>query len=397
MAERSDDPAPAAGNDVQETVIARVMTSTSMDKHPTAFYTTGLPVLQVALNVDAMTRHLAPWLASLVPPGHTPVVGYAKLIAYKQGNRGLIHYEVTSREGGPRRLVFGKLYPAANQAERVEATMRPLWAGVIGGRTDVGIPQPLGVIPDLSMLVYLPAEGRFLDEVILEDEAVRYMDLAGTWLGLLHQSRLPLERRFQPATEIANLHAWAALIGHKYPDQTEDALRISQLPQDALPNLGFAAEAPIHKDFHYGHIVVGDGLKIIDFDEMRLGDPNFDLAHFCANLYLLAQRKNMPPRRCAELQSVFVRAYARQTGWTANPRFVYFYGYTCLKIAKQLCTRRGLRPRPEGEEQYRQLRLMVAHGLAALGYDVGRQMSGTFATLIMSAPGALRPDGAAEK
>ena len=59
--------------------------------------------------------------------------------------------------------------------------------------------------------------------------------------------------------------------------------------------MAFETQSPIHKDFHYGHIVVDGGLKVIDFDEMRLGDPNFDLAHFCANLHLLAYRLNNSP------------------------------------------------------------------------------------------------------
>src|SRR5205823_442280 len=121
-------------------------------------------------------------------------------------------------------------------------------------------------------------------DAIASDQALRYMELAGEWLGTLHIHPLPLERHFRLATEMVNIQAWAALIGHKYPDQAEAALRISQHLQDHFNEMEFETQSPIHKDFHYGHIVVNGGLKVIDFDEMRLGDPNFDLAHFCANL-----------------------------------------------------------------------------------------------------------------
>ena len=40
---------------LRETGVAEVMTSTKVDKHPTAFTATGLPILQVALNVRQMT------------------------------------------------------------------------------------------------------------------------------------------------------------------------------------------------------------------------------------------------------------------------------------------------------------------------------------------------------
>ena len=96
---------------MRETGVVNVMTSTSIHKHPTAFFNTRLPVLEVALDTAQMTAHLEPLLATLARPGHTPSVTYAKLIAYKQGNRGLISYEVSGTVYGDTCVVFGKLYP----------------------------------------------------------------------------------------------------------------------------------------------------------------------------------------------------------------------------------------------------------------------------------------------
>lgn len=386
MAERPDDQAPPENKDIRETAIARAMTSTSIHKHPTAFFNTRLPVLEIALSTELMTANLAPVLLPLARDGATPAVAYAKLLAYKQGNRGLIQYEVTGTDKGERCIVFGKLFPELSQATRVYETMRALWDDVFASDRQLGLPQPLGYIPDLSMLVYIPVEGRFLDEVIGGDEALLAMNLAGRWLGTLHSHRLPLDRQFRIATELVNLQAWAALIGHKYPDEAEAAARIAKHLKECAGELRFEMEVPIHKDFHYGHIVFDGGLKIIDFDEVRLGDPNFDLAHFCANLHLLAYRKDNSPFTFSALQSMFLGAYAGLTGWTSNERFVYFYAYTCLKIAKQLCSMRGLRPRPEGEEQHRQVRLMLEQGLASLPRETAKKLSGKFATMIVEAP-----------
>jgi hypothetical protein len=392
MAQQPDEPGTPPATDMRETSVARVMTSTSIDKHPTAFAITGLPILQVAVDVAKMNGHLGPMLQPLAQPGYTPSVTYAKLLAYKQGNRGLIQYEVagTSSRGG---LVLGKLYPDVSQAARVYTVMRSLWDDVFHGSGEVSIPQPLGYVPELSMLVYVPAEGQFLDQVILGGDALRYMNLAAVWLGTLHRAYLPLERHFQIAVELVNLQAWAALIGHHYPQEAEAATAISRHLQDSAGALELALDVPMHKDFHYGHIIADRGLKIIDFDEMRLGDPNFDLAHFCANLHLLAYRKTGVPAAFSAHQSVFLKAYARHTGWTPNRCFVFFYAYTCLKIAKQLCTRRGLRPRPDGEECDRQVRLMLEQGQEALSHDPPRELSGKFATLTMAAL-RLQPPGA---
>jgi hypothetical protein len=143
---------------------------------------------------------------------------------------------------------------------------------------------------------------------------------------------------------------------------------------DRGADLHFDTRVPIHKDFHYEHILVNGSLKVIDFDEMRLGDPNFDLAHFCANFYLLAYRKNKRPAQFVKLQDRFFDSYKSLTGWKLDERFMYFYAYTCLKIAKQLCKLRGPRPWPEGEEQHGQVWLMLEQGLTVLSQNRGAQI-----------------------
>jgi hypothetical protein len=120
---------------------------------------------------------------------------------------------------------------------------------------------------------------------------------------------------------------------------------------------------------------VNGGLKVFDFDEMRLGDPNFDLAHFCANFYLLAYRNHKHTPQFSALQSRFFDAYSQRTGWQLGERFLFFYIYSCLKIAKQLCKLRGPRPWPEGEEQHAQVWLMLEQGLATLSYARSRRLN----------------------
>ena len=100
---------------------------------------------------------------------------------------------------------------------------------------------------------------------------------------------------------------------------------------------------------------------------MRLGDPAYDVAHFCAHLRLLATRITGDPASYADLEAAFMATYAEQAGAPNEAPFSWFAAYTCLKIAKQLCTTRGVRPRPDGDEQRRQVAVMLAQGLAYRG------------------------------
>ncbi len=338
------------------------MTSTSVGKHPTALHLTGLPILQVALNVQRMTDKLAPLLEALAGPDGPPPVTYARLLAYKQGNRGTIRYQVAT-EGGPT-TVLGKLYPQPGQAGRVDTILRGL-AAAFAATPRLGVPRPLGCLPDLAMLVYIPVEGEILDEVLQSSAGgAGAIERTADWLATLHRARFELDRRFQPSLELVNLQAWGALISQAHPDLAGTVAHLSDRLQASGPQLQFRDDTPIHKDFHYKHVLVDGGLRVIDFDEVRLGDPAYDVAHFCVHLRLLACRALGDPAGYAGLERAFLAAYTRRAGGVPVDRYAWFATYTCLKIAKQLCTTRGVRPRPDGEELRRQVRIMLAQGLA---------------------------------
>jgi hypothetical protein len=145
----------------RETVIAELMTSTKFSRHRTAFFQTGLPILGVALHVEEMTRLLAPLTAAV---GLPPSVRYARLVAYKQGNRGLIRYDLMGDNGDA--AVLGKLYPQAPQAARVHGILRSLSTSFTGADR-LRVPVSLGCLDDLAMLVYVPVEGVLLEDAIL--------------------------------------------------------------------------------------------------------------------------------------------------------------------------------------------------------------------------------------
>jgi aminoglycoside phosphotransferase (APT) family kinase protein len=86
------------------------------------------------------------------------------------------------------------------------------------------------------------------------------------------------------------------------------------------------AVVPLHKDFHAGHVLVGDHTCVIDFDEARMGDPAFDVAHFCTYLDQLG---------ASHLVEWFLDSYSAASGWVDKGSLAPFRAYTCLKIAKQ--------------------------------------------------------------
>lgn len=327
---------------------------------PTSWQLAGLPQ---ATQPQLMDDLLQPMVRAAFP-GYQGQLKAATLIDGKAGERAVIRYELTTDQGAGPHLLFGKLYANHQRAQQVHQAMTWLWQEVFQQTREVGVPRPLGLLSTLEMVVYIPVEGQFLSEFLTQEEADHWMALTATWLACLHQQSLPLAKQFDLSNELANLQLWARQIGQSYPTLFISANHLVTFLQQETPQLTFQAQAPIHKDFHYQHVLVNGRLTVIDFDEMRLGDPNFDLAHFCANLALLTYRMPLLRERLPHLQEIFLETYQRHTGWRADRRFRYFFVYTCIKVAKQLCTQRGPRPRPTGAEQQQQVQMILEEGLA---------------------------------
>src|SRR6185503_9352717 len=352
-------------------LVAHLRTASSKTKFPKVFEDKPFPALWSALNAEIMNDNLTPMLSDVCSASAARFVHRAKLLAYKPGKRGVIRYDLDQLECQKYSSVYGKLYPEPYLSERAYKVMDTLHNEVFRDAADLDIPEPLGVIPNLSMLVFIPAEGKLLGDYIAlrsldGDEVVRAMELSGKWLAQLHTHKIPLEKEFKVENEVDNIRDWAELVSKKYPDERKAISHIADYLIQKTAELDFSARVPIHKDFHYEHILIDNGLKVFDFDEMRLCDPNFDLAHFCANFYLLAYRNEEHTAAFTDLQNRFLDAYSNETGWQWDEKFLFFYVYSCLKIAKQLCKFRGPRPWPEGEEQQAQVWLMIEQALTLL-------------------------------
>src|SRR5213592_760233 len=321
--------------------------------------------VRAALDVEGMTGSLRPLLGPFGDGGAAPVVTRADLVWHKPEHRWTIRYTLD----GDGDALLGKMYRDTARGRRVHEIMRWLWDQAASGTPELGVPRPLGWIPELSMLVYRPAPGRVLGDTIFDERAAAYMDMAAAWLAALHRSRLPLDKAFDVGTELATLRAWSSAVAERDPDRAGAADHISRRLSELSSELGAEAGRPIHKDFHHQHVFVAERASVIDFDEVRLGDPHFDLAHFCAYLTLL--RSRFPPMSATldRLRDEFLTSYGRHAGWEIDERFAAFYAYSCLKIAWQLSTGIGLVPRPQGEEQRRQTALMLEEGMAALQRD----------------------------
>jgi Phosphotransferase enzyme family len=316
------------------------------------------PGLDDLLDAESMT----PRLRDALGAGPEANVVSIRPIVWKPGSRALVAYTLDGPAG--HRLIYGKHFAKPQRGSRLYHTWVAL-QGIDFGPA-AGVPTVSAWIPDLSMVLYVPASGRPLDAAVRVQGADAPMRAVGAWLARLHASALRPERRFDLAQEIVNLGRWAERVATVVPPHAAAARRLLRDLEGFAERMRPSARVPvpIHKDFHYRHVVIGGRMVALDFDEVRLGDASFDLAHFCVYLVLLGARDRHARALLPELERGFLGSYIEHTGWTPDERFVFYSGYTCLKIAKQLAQMTGVEPRPGGRERDRQLRLILEHGRA---------------------------------
>jgi hypothetical protein len=289
----------------------------------------------------------------------------AQVVASSPGKRAVVAYQ-TAGPAAPGPTLIGKVYADHGRGRGVHHLLEQLW-WLEGGHHRCPVPQPLTYLSDLGMSVYLAAPGVPIDR-LMASARVPGVVVAARWLADLHGSGLQLDRQLDLAAEIANLATWVEVVAVALPSAGPAARRLLDLVRASGHQLRPVPMVPIHKDYHYQHTLIGpDGAVVIDLDEMRMGDPVFDLAHFTAYLHLLAVRHHGPGGGDDGLGAAFLDAYSGPDQADIDAcRFDFYFGYSCLKIAKQLVTGRGPAPVPDGSELVHQLDFMLAEGLACL-------------------------------
>jgi hypothetical protein len=316
---------------------------------------------EAALDVAAMQLRLREPLALLRPAPLAATLVSARPVALKPGSRMLIEYRLELHPDAPTLVMFGKQFSDRSQAVRLHRAWAGLEAADLGPSS--GVPRLVGLIADLGLVLYLPAPGRLLADDLASDRAGAGVRRTADWLARLHAAAIVLDRRFDLAHEVGNARLWAERVAAAYPDLAGRARRLGDELAAGARTVQTETDVPIHKDLHPGHVVVGNRLVVVDFDEMRLGGRSFDLAHFCVYLHLAGIRSGRPGH-LGRLRRAFLTRYAARTGWAPDDRFGVYWAYGCLKVAKQLAVGTGVRPQPHGAERIRQLHAILEGGCA---------------------------------
>ncbi len=264
--------------------------------------------------------------------GRAVEIDSAELLGVVRGRRRVVRYDVRGLDGPAGTSdpvpVIGKQFAQARLARLSYYHLRKLADGPFDGGS-FRVPSPIGLAGEHRLLFYRADDGTLLDSLLdgpIGGEGVRN---AAEWLARLHASELRLPRHLSLARELESTRQWTALIAREHPEAAERADVLTSRWAAAAKSAAIDAVdavVPLHKDFHAGHVLVGEHTCVIDLDEARMGDPAFDVAHFCTYLDQLG---------ASHLVEWFLDSYSAASGWVDKGSLAPFRAYACLKIAKQ--------------------------------------------------------------
>ena len=217
-----------------------------------------------------------------------------ELIRYKPTRKALLRFTCADRR------LYVKLHADTRGARHV------LFGDVLQ-RAGFSAAAPLLYEAGLRMLVHPEQTGTSLRSLRAEAGFVSWMEPLAEALGRLHSTPLEMLPARSAAYEGRRVRDAADSLAALLPAQAPQLQALGQRLAGHLEEAP-ARPAPVHGDFWDDQVLVSDeGVALLDFDELRLGDPLADVANLLSQLTV---RQGEPVHEHERVRATFLEAYA---------------------------------------------------------------------------------------
>ena len=274
--------------------------------------------------------------------------------------RRIIRYSISIIDADHRAVSFpviGKLQRGDQQMHETYGKLLQLQeydlqTGAFSG--NVGIPEPLGLVPELFIVLMSEVPGQALRQLVRNQTATPHdMELLAEAATILHQSPL----RAGEVISLSSLAAGSRTKGWSELAETQPSLAgaISYV-MGAAKRLGLEYgdryHTQTHGDLHLGQIHTEGGKAwLIDLDVLRVADPAFDLTEIYTNLKRLGRKKRTKPF-VDKMRDAFIRRYFASMDWSIAGRVPI---YEALIHIRRAIKSNRVRDEEEWEEDMRKL------------------------------------------
>ncbi len=300
-----------------------------------------LPALTQALDTELMLPFLAETFG-LQLDGIEAVSCSAEVLNHKLGRRCTIRYELaTSQQAGESQrsvAAIGKLYRERETAARMFRLLRDLR----DERFDC-VPAQLAFRADLGLVLHQHIDGPDLRHCLAAGNGKQAVSLAGQWLSVFHATPPPTDVKIEtPAQNVRKVGRWCEEIQpYLAPPERGRLQEARGALESQACQMPIRSPALIHRDFYPANILWdGQRIWVLDFDQLRLGDPALDVGHFLAHVQNVAYRATGHADSLADAGAVFLRSYLRRNPMELEPRLRFYRAWTFLKLAAKEANRK---------------------------------------------------------
>jgi Ser/Thr protein kinase RdoA (MazF antagonist) len=235
-------------------------------------------------------------------------------LAYTPESRAALRYEVhsESRELGlPEiRHLVGKLQLRKSPA-RLFAGHWAIWRATLGR---IRVAPPVGYLAVAGLSLQEVVRGERLSEVAERGDFVKAVRQAARSIAAIHALELPLVGVRSAETEVRSVRRWLDVLRRIRPQLVA---RLDRLENRLVAELGARTRtlAPVHSDFHLANVMVDtEGVILIDWDQVAIGDPASDIGRFLGALRVTALRTGGRVDALDDTGAAFLEAYLENRG-----------------------------------------------------------------------------------
>jgi hypothetical protein len=270
--------------------------------------------------------------------------------------------------------IYGKAYfdfSAANEANRC---LTHLWKQGFASGSNLEVSRPLGVIPEVNLVLMHSAAGTSLDKRAGAgpiEAALADTRLAARWLVKYQNTVLPGLRAESPCEklEILKIADAVAKVAAECPEHSKLLIdMIHDLRSVAPKSNSSPPVVPMHGQFRPAHVFI-DGLRasVIDIEKICLSDPAKDVARFCHVLKKTCLEERGDAERSDRLAQEFVSEY--RTHCKSNlDNLPYFRAFLAFKAFAKLLKNRKIEEeqRESMSQEYKaEFERWVRHGVVS--------------------------------
>jgi hypothetical protein len=297
-----------------------------------------MPQLVLALDPEHVREEVLP-VARPDAPRPDVELQAIRVLRHKPGRRCLLAYDLFDPRAETCLRIVAKLR-ARGADVRTHALNQQLWdAGFRGGAARAfAVPEPLGVVPRLGMVLQAWCEGESAERALDGADGLQVARHTAEALHSLHATGIPTHRSHDIGAELAILRERLARAAQSRPAWTA---RIESV-REACEALARCVPPPtscgLHRDFYPEQILVDrETLTLLDLDLYAAGDPALDVGNFSAHLTERSLRLHGKSAAGADRVAAFERRY-RQLAPDVPPESIEIYGVLALARHIQIST-----------------------------------------------------------